>query len=897
MSGPNWDDLEEESTTPTWDSLSPVTPELVAGTPDERRRSESENIRREIGTTEPVELPVRMSQMPMGVSGILSPTLNSPSGRQRFLSGAASAMGPEDLKAFRDLEYGVDGHIEIGDNAMVRVPDKNGGYKWIVENPRGFDNGDIAQAAANLPQIISGVTSAVAMSPTQGAPIARLAKVSGVSAFASGVVGALQDAAMRTYLGRDIDPVEIAQRRGLETGIEFAAGILLPAGVDKFINNRSSKAAVKNFISQFANEGEQARQSLIKAGARPRTVAEAGDAVRELVPLNSTAAQAGDDIAKALNDFDSTARQNTRRFVRNSANEASERGMSAINATAPAIELAPSEVGKIVTTAVQKHAKDSREVVSGLYDKAYKLIREGGGSRPERAFIISLDNTKSAVEKAKKSLMVTPEGETSDLYAGMLTTLKRLDEVTDQAQRLEAVRATRSMVGQRLRGDGGEFSSMEEGAAKQLYAALSKDIEQSVAKYSGPGAAQLKAADMEYANLIGKFEGNSLLSRLETGGFDNPEDLIATLAKGGTGDWAALKMALPDNTFRAMRRATVDRILKSETTNIAGQEVVNIGKMGEALRGMQPEVKNVIFGNPRMWQSIEKAGKEFEFIQRNSGLLTKPSLPSSAAVQDLADEARTLGYDKINSNLRFAIKESEKRTESIGSSMSSLIKNGSVGMATGNPEMVLDSIIFSGKYGKPAVANMMSKLPPETREEIANSAFHYIFDNAKDASKSTLSKGVSTYSPERMLQKVFGSKEQTAVIREVLGEDRFNLILDWTMYTNSLAMKRAANATGQSRRRIADLVSRLPFPTLLAASVARTALERASGRAFLKQATPEASELFAKARLIESQPKPTAAGIALFQQAIETPGYTEYRDMMSELPPDERDALDQYLNN
>ena len=899
-------DNEDKKDTPQWKSVAadynalrkesqPIAPYLVAGSPAQKRFAEEENVRREMGTTEPVKLPIRVSN-PMGVMGIQPPMYRNTVGPfQRLMVGAAPTK--EDLRTYREFEYGKGGAFEIGDNALVRVPDGKGGHKLVVENPRGFDMGDIAQAAGSLPELITNVTTAMAVTPGPQTGFAKLAQISGLSALASGVVGAIQDAAFRAYTDQDIRPGEILKRRSQEVAFDATVGALLPFGIQKIDNNYGSKEAVKRFISAFEKEGETARQALTNAGVKATTTQDSADAVRALVPANTSANEAGEKIANALTRFDEQMRGGAGRLTRGAARDASARGQQIINQAAPPISLNPSEVGKLATTGVQQHAIQSEKLVSDLYDAAYKEIKKGGGSRKERAFIVSLDNTKRAVNKAKKSLMRTVDGEPSDLYVGMLSTLKKLDEVVDATQRLEAVRSTRSMVGQRLRGNGGEFANMEEGAAKQLYKSLSEDIEQSVAKYSGPGAAQLKAADAQYAKLVGKYESNSLLGKLEKGGFDNPEDLIKTLANGGTEDWSLLQSVLPPNTFNAVRRSAMDTILKSQTTRVAGEEVVDIAKMGSTLKGMTPEVKNTIFGGPRVWTSLQKIGEEAAFIERSSGLLTRPALPSQQAIQEITEEARSLGVDRINQQFRRAVKAAETRRNNIGSAIASQIKSGNVSTPVGNPQLLLDTIIFSGNYSPQAVAGMLAKLPKQSREDIQNAAFQYIFENAKEASASTVGKGVASYNSETMLKKVFGSEQQRKVIENVVGPEKFKLIEDWTKFTNAKAIVRAVADRKQSGRKIANLVSRLPYANLFAASAASTVLERASGRAFLASATPEASELFAQARLLESNPQKTAAGIALLQRVLNMPNYGNYRDMMSELPPEQRDALDQYLND
>ena len=927
-------DNEDKKDTPQWKSVAADynalrkesqlnAPELVAGSSAQKRLAQEENLRREIGTTEPVKLPIPVLS-PMGVMGIQPLMhLNTVGPFQRLMVGAAPTK--EDLRTYREFEYGKGGAFEIGDNALVRVPDGKGGHKLVVENPRGFDMGDIAQAAASLPELITGVTTAMAVTPGPQAGFAKLAQISGLSALASGVVGAIQDAAFRAYTDQDIRPGEILKRRSQEVAFDATVGTLLPAGVQKIANNYGAKQAVKRFISAFEKEGETARQALTNAGVKATTTQDSADAVRALVPANTKANEAGEQIANALTRFDEQMRGGAGRLTRGAARDASARGQQVINQAASPISLNPSKVGKLAITGVKQDAVQSRALVKSLYDAAKKEIASAVkvGNIKGDDFIVSLDSTKKVIEESKELLMRTaknvkgkPTGVldtkgnmilgrdtteygTSDMYAAMLAQLKKIGETTGATQRLDAVRSTRSMIGQSIRSEGGVFDGMEPGMAKQLYKALSEDLERSVSKYTGPGAAQLKAADAEYSKLISKYDTNPLLSKMEQGSFDgsNPEQVIQALTKGGTDDWALLQSTLPPNTFNAVRRSAMDTILNSQTSRVAGEEVVDIAKMGSTLKGMTPEVKNTIFGGPRVWTSLQKIGEEAAFIERSSGLLTRPALPSQQAIQEITEEARSLGVDRINQQFRRAVKAAETRRNNIGSAIASQIKSGNVSTPVGNPQLLLDTIIFSGNYSPQAVAGMLTKLPKQSREDIQNAAFQYIFENAKEASASTVGKGVASYNSETMLKKVFGSEQQRKVIENVVGPEKFKLIEDWTKFTNAKAIVRAVADRKQSGRKIANLVSRLPYANLFAASAASTVLERASGRAFLASATPEASELFAQARLLESNPQKTAAGIALLQRVLNMPNYGNYRDMMSELPPEQRDALDQYLND
>ena len=105
-------DNEDKKDTPQWKSVAADynalrkesqlnAPELVAGSPAQKRLAQEENLRREIGTTEPVKLPIRVSN-PMGVMGSLPPMYRNTVGPfQRLMVGAAPTK--EDLRTYREF--------------------------------------------------------------------------------------------------------------------------------------------------------------------------------------------------------------------------------------------------------------------------------------------------------------------------------------------------------------------------------------------------------------------------------------------------------------------------------------------------------------------------------------------------------------------------------------------------------------------------------------------------------------------------------------------------------------------------------------------------------------------------------------------------------------------------
>lgn len=169
-------------------------PELVAGDEQQMAQQRARNVQQQLGLAEPV-----------------SPT-ETVSLANRFVAGFAPTA-PE-KKAYYESEYGKDSFIPLSSNrALVRIPDKADGFKWVVDDPKGLDAGDMAEIASRGPEITAGVVSTMARTPGTAGGVAKLAQVSGVSALASNVFGALQDAAFRGLTGQPINAPEILGRR------------------------------------------------------------------------------------------------------------------------------------------------------------------------------------------------------------------------------------------------------------------------------------------------------------------------------------------------------------------------------------------------------------------------------------------------------------------------------------------------------------------------------------------------------------------------------------------------------------------------------------------------------------------------------------------------------------
>lgn len=813
-----------------------------------------------------------------------------------FMDRAKASFAPtkEEQKAFYETEYGKGSFIPISAKAaLVRIPDGKGGRHWAIDNPNELEPGDIAALAGSAPQLVSSIAAGIAATPTVASAPAKLAVASGASSVAGNAIGAIQDIAYRWLNNTPIDLPEIGQRRGMQTGAEAALGFILPYAGSKLTQSLMGAQAARNFVKPFVNEGNEAAKRLTAQGFSPKSAVDLADSIRGASPAKVTSAEAGDAIAKVLNDSDKAIRAKAESAVGGAAQNLDARFQQTIaNASAPSTS--PVVSGRAAIGGIKKTMADAKDATDMLFKDAMDSIAQDASNAGVGKSIVNLTNTEKTINQLKGSLLKDAEGNPSDLYLPLLNQIDKIKAVTGTPQEIIAVRQLRTMLGEKIGGSGDMFPGLGTGVAKKLYSALSQDIDESIRAFSGAGADKLKLYNQAYKSMLQPLETNGLLSKAVNGGFSNPEDLISHLAAGGSEDWAAAKQFIPPNTLAVVRRSVMDHLMGGSTETIAGTKVANIGALANKISGMSPEVKTELFGSPNVWKVLEKHADEQAFINAKQGLFASQKMPSLDALNDVITTAKTKGFDAANSELKAAIDLATKRRENMAATLVSQIRKGTVDHVAENPKLFFDSIVLDGKYSPGTIKGVLDKLPSPVRADVGDAAFQSLWDKAKDVAASTLKAGQNRYNYETMLKQVFGSAEQKETVRLLVGDKRLNQIQDWTSYMMKLAIEN--QKAGASARPLTGLIAVAPYHNLFAARATAYAMSQASGAAFLHNATPEAATLFADARMIMNNPKKTAAGIALLQQAANTAGYGDYLNMMQDLSPEQQDAVDQYIS-
>ena len=883
---------------PAGQSQSRFVPEIVAGNEQQMAQQRARNIQGQLGLANPVSTTETV------------PLLT------RFKAGFAPTA--QERQAYFETEYGKGSFIPLSSNrALIRIPDKESQFKWVVDDPKGLDAGDLAEIASKGPEIAAGFVSTLSKTPGTAGGIAKLVQVSGVSALGSNVYGAVQDAVFRGLTGQAINPAEIASRRAKGTVLETMLGVVAPKAVEKVVQVARSRSELSKNVAAFIDEGNAAKQALQKS-YNPSSSAELADAIRSSNPAKLSASEAGDILAESLTQTDRLLRDKSVSMAQKAATSLEAQALSKIDQATSAIKLEPGEAGLATIGAVKQNFLDAKKATDSLYQSAYDEIASAAKEKGVKA-IIKLTESKKLVNQLEGNLLKSaqvveaqptgivdqfgrqvmgPETTTTStlsIYQPLLSVIKQIKQAAGTPQELRAVSQLRTMIGEKIKNPSDLFPGLDVGTAKQLYKSLSNDIDSSVASFSGPGSAKLKSAHMAYKAMIAPVESNDLMYRIANNLVNNPEDIVKTLASGGTADWAAAKAVIPPNTFNQLKRSVVNELMGTAKVKIGNAEISDIGKLAQSLNSIDGSVKNMLFNGSNRWQFIEQVGKQVNSMKNMNGIFMDDALPAIGALNEAMSIAEREGINKANSYYKNALKFAAERRSNLTSSLVSQINNGNVVHVAERPAELFEGLVLSGKYRPEYVKSVMSKLPVEQQKNIADTAFQTLFDKARILSQSTVESGKNTYSFDQMLNNVFRNKQQAKAVEAVIGKDRLEVIKNWTKYemANSILQAKAS----QQGRRVTGLIGRLPYKNLAMAGFASYALEQASGRAFLSKTNPSNVALFSDARLLQLAPRKTSAGISIIQKAMEKPEYGDYLQMMGDFNQEQQAAIDDYLLN
>lgn len=869
-----------------------AAPEIVSGTPEQMAAARARNLQVELGLEQPVVPPSEQTTT-LGSRAIKS-----------------FAPNQKDVERFYDIEYGQGNWVHLGDNRyLVKTgsPDSpNIKDRWVVDNPAGLDAGDVAALAGQTPQLIAGTTSALAMTPGPAGNLAKLAKLSGASAAASQLTGAVQDVLFRFATDQNIDPSEIAARRAPQLAAEFAGGVMLPVVAGKVAEKAASRSAIAKEYKAIEAEGRQAVKTLQQAGINPVNSAELGQAIRESTtnPAAQRAKAVGDYIANAVSDADRQIRATTQKALGRASQAIDAQAMQVIDAAAPQINLQPSEIVSASLAGASKRIIDDRTNLQTVFDAAMNEIDAAAKQSGAGKFFVSLNNTKKAIADLKSTPLRGIDPATGELAQIDTTPTIRgivadLEQAAGTTQQLQAVRNIRSRLGEFIGGKADLFPGLDVGAAKKLYGALSQDMDSSISKLTGKGGDLMRQYNSEYKKLAELAETNKFGADIVSGNFNNPSDFVDVLMQGKKTDWDVAQQLIPPKTFNQVRRVVLDTMIGDSSKRVAGQDVINVAGLVRRMDSMKDAgVRDQLFGGPNGVNALRRFAERQDALQRVGGLFTRPSLPTMDEFDEAIGIAQQAGLDQANKYFDQAVSLAKSRRNGLAESLLSLSRNGNYTFSARNPEEVLDAVIFNNEIRPAYIQNFLNRMPAQQRADLGDMAFQRIFENSRNAVASGVKGNRERYDVDSIVKNVFGSKERVDAMRDLIGQKRMDMLEAWVAYDTKLNLD--LSKRGLNTQRAANLVATAPYPNLFAARATSMALESIAGMNFIKKANPANIAAFPQARAALMLPTKTNADIAIIQQAINMGGrdlFNDYNTMMDELNDDQQAAVNKYLFN
>jgi hypothetical protein len=560
-----------------------------------------------------------------------------------------------------------------------------------------------------------------------------------------------------------------------------------------------------------------------------------------------------------------------------------------------------------------------------MFDAAIKDISRAASSSGSSKDFITLNNTRKVLSGLKKGslrkfkdltdeekLIPSEEIELRKIFGesapGAETEripmsseieglMGRLSSAAKTPQSLMAARAERTRIGEYISGSTPIPAGMSMGFAKSLYKSLSQDIEESVAKLSGPGADKLKEYNNLYRSMMEPIENNSFVSKLVNGGFENPEEVVDAFSRAGTNDWNLTKGIVPPRTFDFLRRSVLDKMKGDATVDFFGTKLVDVPQLVSRMNNMGSDtVRNELFGGPKAVEALRSIGNEYKFLTEKAGLFTRASLPSMDEINTVISEARTNGVEKANVYFNQAINTVKNRRNALGSSLIGLARDGNFNIIAKDPNAVFDAVVFNPGINGVDVKKFVASMPPTLKREMADTAWQSIFDNARSAVNSSVRGTRESFDVDAVIKKVFNDKGRVDAMTDLIGDKRMDVLRNWIAWDTKLAID--SKRTGFETKRLANLIATAPYPNLFAARATSMGLESVAGLEFIKGANPVNVVAFPRARQAYLRPTKTAADIALIQQAINIGGkemFDKYNEMMNQLTPEQEAAAAQYL--
>lgn len=316
------------------------------------------------------------------------------------------------------------------------------------------------------------------------------------------------------------------------------------------------------------------------------------------------------------------------------AERASSELQSAINATrASELGLAkePYLIGEKIVSDVKQFVPNLRKsfeteiapVSKFMTNKPVPLTNFMSVIKRRSAEIKGFEGTAEAI-KARDPLMVE------------ISKLQKSSEAP-----FESVKQMRSMVGE-LRGDAGQVTTLSKEALKEVYGALTKDMQAAIGDRGGQGLlATFNKANSNYSDGL-KLYGKMLKPMLEK---VTPEEAMRAAQTNmdlGPTRLLALKKGVTPETFDSFVSGTIYKM--GLETKGAGQETVRQFSPRTFLssyRALPDESRDILFSNTTVRKNLEEIAKIDSILQRSGNYMKAPGSGKEAHLMAMGSSMPT----------------------------------------------------------------------------------------------------------------------------------------------------------------------------------------------------------------------------------------------------------------
>src|SRR5205085_2056328 len=241
-------------------------------------------------------------------------------------------------------------------------------------------------------------------------------------------------------------------------------------------------------------------------------------------------------------------------------------------------------VGNQIKTSFNNAEKVYQDTRSQLYEAATPLVKDAPAV---------LDNTRQTLDDIINQTKLSKDP-TEQKYTKFYQQLRN-NLSTAEPRTFENVKATRTSIGKKLGNYTDPITSGDTSNLKRLYAALSDDLDKTVAQHNPQAAEALQAASDYYKEGIGKF--NSTLGK-KIANSQKPELLVNQLVRPGeVTQIANLKNLVDPETLDQVKTVFLSDFL-DQSKGVNGE--VNAARLSKNINRYSRDTLNAILGPDTM---------------------------------------------------------------------------------------------------------------------------------------------------------------------------------------------------------------------------------------------------------------------------------------------------------